>query len=59
MGNVKAQEALKAYHVAFILALDGILLIIDPPEEFVIYEQRQQKLRDKVAEAWEYFQIEL
>jgi hypothetical protein len=42
----KAQEALKAVHVAFITALEGISPGID--ERQISYEQRQQALKDKI-----------
>lgn len=57
--NVKAQEALKNYHVAVMCALKGISAGGDPltmkPEQC----QYQQALEDKVTEAWERFEIEL
>jgi hypothetical protein len=42
----KAQEALKAYHVAFMTALKGIAPGAD------------KSLKDKVTEAWTRFEIE-
>lgn len=50
-----AKEALKAYHVAFITALEGINPGLD--ERRISYEQRQQALSDKVTEAWTRFDI--
>jgi hypothetical protein len=52
----KAREALKAYHVAFIAALEGIAPGVDEPK--ILYQQRQQTLNDKVTEAWAKFDIE-
>lgn len=51
-----AKEALKSYHVAVVVALEGI-----PPgagERKISYEQRQQALKGKVTEAWARFEIE-
>jgi hypothetical protein len=54
--KVKAQEALKSYHVAFVGALEGIRPGND--ERKINYEQRQQALEGKVTEAWARFEIE-
>lgn len=51
-----AKEALKAYHVAYISALDGI-----PPGNNEIrlqYNSRQQALESRMREAWTRFEIE-
>lgn len=52
----KAQDALKAYHVAFISALDAI----EPGdgERRIAYDQRQQTHDAKMLEAWTRFEIE-
>jgi hypothetical protein len=54
--KAKAQEALKAYHVAFVTALEGIVPGSD--ERRINYEQRQQSLDGKVTEAWARFEVE-
>lgn len=51
-----AKKALKAYHVAFVVALKGIAP--GTAEREITYEQRQQALRDKVNEAWAAFEVE-
>ena len=52
----KAQEALKSYQVALTVALQGIRPEFD--ERQILYEQRQQALKSKLAEAWARFEIE-
>ena len=54
--KAKAQEALKAYHVAFVTALEGI--VPGSAERRISYEQRQQALEGKVTEAWARFEVE-
>lgn len=54
--KAKAQDALKAYHVAFVSAIEGIRPGID--ERKIHYEQRQQGLEGKITEAWARFEIE-
>jgi hypothetical protein len=54
--KLKAQEALKTYHVAFVTAVEGIRPGGD--ERKMNYEQRQQALEGKVTEAWARFEIE-
>jgi hypothetical protein len=51
-----AKEALKNYHVAFVTALEGILPGTKEPS--FVYEQRQQALKSKLAEAWAKFELE-
>jgi hypothetical protein len=54
--KVKAQEALKSFHVSLVTALDGIRPGIN--ERKINYEQRQQALEGKITEAWARFEVE-
>jgi hypothetical protein len=54
--KVKAQEALKTYHVALITAIDGIAP--GAQERKLSYEQRQQALEGKLTETWARFDVE-
>lgn len=54
--NPKAQQVFKDIHVAFIMALDGILPGDD--ELQINYDRRQNALKDKLNEAWVRFDVE-
>lgn len=51
-----AKQALKKYHISFVAALYGIRPSID--ELKIVYDQRQDRLQEKMTEAWAAFEIE-
>lgn len=56
VADPEAKEALKSYHVAFVVALEGI----EPAtgERKISYEVRQSSLDSRLDEAWARFEIE-
>ncbi len=58
VSNAKAQEALKNYQIAFMVALEGMNTDSLDKSELIANEQRQEALKIKITEAWERFEIE-
>ena len=51
-----AQAALKAYHVTFVTALEGVRPGLN--ERKISYEERQQRFDDQLNAAWAKFEVE-